>query len=100
MALRPLTISPRPPFTFRNGPAFVWLPAILVAALMAVPLIYLFIRAGQADADAWQDLTRGSTLRLLKNTALMATAVTGGSIALALPMAWLTTRTDLPWRRF
>ncbi len=100
MALRPLTISPRPPFTFRNGPAFVWLPAILVAALMAVPLIYLFIRAGQADADAWQDLTRGSTLRLLNNTALMATAVTGGSIALALPMAWLTTRTDLPWRRF
>lgn len=81
-------------------PAFVWAPAILVAAMMAVPLVYLVVRAGQADADAWRDLTRDSTLTLLRNTVLLSAAVMGGAIALALPMAWLTTRTDLPWRRF
>ncbi len=84
----------------RSPPSFIWLIGILVAALMAIPLIYLLIRAGQADADAWRDLTRSSTLRLLRNTVLMALAVTGGSAALALPMAWLTSRTDLPLRRF
>ena len=84
----------------RSPPSFIWLIGILIAALMAIPLIYLLIRAAQADADAWRDLTRSSTLRLLKNTVFMALAVTGGSAALALPMAWLTTRTDLSLRRF
>ena len=63
----------------RSPPSFIWLIGILVAALMAIPLIYLLIRAGQADADAWRDLTRSSTLRLLRNTVLMALAVAGGS---------------------
>ena len=84
----------------RRGPAFVWLPALAVAGAMAIPLGYLLVRAAQADADAWRDLTRDSTLTLLKNTALLALAVTAGSIALALPTVWLTVRTDLPWRRF
>ncbi len=84
----------------RRGPAFVWIAALAVAAAMAIPLVYLVVRAAQADADAWRDLTRDSTLTLLKNTVLLALAVTGAAIALALPMAWLTVRTDLPWRRF
>ena len=83
----------------RSPPSFIWLVSILIAALMAIPLIYLLIRAGQADADAWGNLTSSNTQRLLKNTVLLALAVTGGSATLALPMAWLTTRTDLPLRR-
>ena len=83
----------------RDRGSFVWLPAVLVAAAMAIPLIYLVVRGAGADADAWNDLLRGSTWRLLRNTVLLALAVTGASIAIALPIAWLTVRTDLPFRR-
>ena len=84
----------------RRGPAPVWILALIVAAAMAIPLVYLVIRAAQADADAWRELTRSSTYNLLKNTVLLAGAVTATSVALALPMAWLTVRSDIPWRRF
>lgn len=84
----------------RRGPAFVWVAAITVAAAMTIPLIYLVVRATQADAAAWDALLRDSTLRLLKNTVLLTLAVSGASIAIALPLAWLTLRTDLPGRRF
>ena len=90
---RPLLPSPR------RGPGFVWVPALTIAAAMTIPLIYLIIRAAQADADAWRDLTRDSTLQLLRNTVLLALAVTASALALALPLAWLTVRTDLPARR-
>ncbi len=80
-------------------PAFVWGPALIIAAAITLPLVYLVIRAAEADADAWRDLTRASTLRLLRNTALLAATVTATSLAVALPAAWLTVRTDLPGRR-
>ena len=94
-----ITAAPfwRPPF--RRRPSLVWVPALAVAGAMAIPLVYLGVRAAQADADAWQALTQDSTWRLLRNTALLAFAVTGASVALALPIAWLTTRTDVPLRR-
>ncbi len=82
-----------------EGRAFVWVLALLVAAAMTIPLIYLVVRAADADGEAWRDLTRASTWRLLRNTVLLVLAVTGASIALALPLAWLTVRTDLPLRR-
>jgi iron(III) transport system permease protein len=84
----------------RRQASFVWLPALLVAAAMTIPLIYLIVRAAGADAQAWRDLSSDSTWRLLRNTVLLAIAVTGASIAIALPAAWLTVRTDLPFRRF
>ena len=89
----------RPLRSRRHLPAAVWLAAAVVAAAMAIPLVYLVIRAAQADADAWNDLFRGATLHLFLRTAALAAAVTAASLALALPIAWLTARTDLPGRR-
>lgn len=66
---------------------------------MALPLVYLVVRASGAEADAWETLLRESTLRLLLHTALLAATVTGTALLLALPIAWLTVRTDLPGRR-
>ncbi|MCY3886468.1 MAG: iron ABC transporter permease [Chloroflexi bacterium] len=66
---------------------------------MLLPLIYLIIRALDADAAAWSALGDASSLRLVLRTALLALAVAGASLVLALPMAWLTVRTDLPLRR-
>ena len=92
-------VARRPPFRPPRRPSAVWIAAGLVAAALALPLLYLIIRAAQADADAWDTLLRLSTLRLLGRTVALAAAVTACSLALALPIAWLTVRTNLPARR-
>lgn len=76
---------------------------ILVAAavtvlVLLVPL-YLIVRGFGAGPEAIETLFSGRTLSMLANTLLLAVAVTCGAAALAIPLAWLTTTTDLPGRR-
>jgi iron(III) transport system permease protein len=85
---------------FAGAPAVVWLPALLVVLLMFLPLAYLVLRAAQGGSALVEILWRDRTLMLLRNTLTLAAAVTVSAIALSLPIAWLTSRTDLPWRRF
>ena len=66
---------------------------------MALPLTYLVVRTLGAGGEAWELLFRVRVLETLGRTLLLAVAVTGASIALAVPLAWLTVRTDLPLRR-
>lgn len=80
-------------------PAWLWLPALLVAFAMLLPLAYLAVRAGSAGRQALAIAGDPSTLRVLADTAVLATLVTTASALLAVPLAWLTTRTDLPGRR-
>ena len=80
-------------------PAVVSIPAILVAAAMVLPLAYLVLRTLGAGEEAWDLLFRVRVLETLGRTSLLAVAVTGASIAVAVPLAWLTVRTDLPFRR-
>ena len=63
-----------------------------------LPVVYLVLRASQAE-DALALILRASTLETLGRTLWLALTVTFSSIVLALPLAWLTTRTDLPLRR-
>lgn len=76
------------------------LPTLLVGALVAVPLVYLLVRAIGASDSAWRLLLRSRTLEILGNTVLLAVSVTTACSALALVLGWLTVRTDLPGRRF
>lgn len=80
-------------------PVWLWLPALLVAVAMLLPLAYLAVRAGGAGRQALAIAGDPSTLLVLANTVLLATLVTAASALLAVPLAWLTTRTDLPGRR-
>lgn len=80
-------------------PTLLWATGLLVGTLCAVPPVYLLVRAGQAPDRVWEVLTAGSTLTLAARTLLFGAAVTAGATAIALPMAWLTTRSDLPGRR-
>ena len=80
-------------------PVVVWVPALLVAAAMVLPLAYLVLRTLGTGSEAWDLLFRVRILETLVRTILLALAVTGGSILLAVPLAWLTVRTDLPFRR-
>jgi iron(III) transport system permease protein len=89
----------RNPLT-NGAPVVVWLPALLVGLVMLLPLVYLFIRASQGRTDLFDMIWRPRTFDLLKNTIILGAIVTLATIAISVPAAWLTSRTDLPWRRF
>jgi iron(III) transport system permease protein len=84
---------PRPPVA-------VWVTATAIVALLLIPVVYLVIRAVEGGQDALDLLLRPVTIELLWRTFGLAAAVTGASIAIGVPLAYLTTRTDLPARRF
>jgi iron(III) transport system permease protein len=70
-----------------------------VALLLLLPSSYLLVRAlGEAQA-AWEIVVRWRTLAIVGRTLQLALAVTAASMLVALPLAWLTVRTDLPLRR-
>ncbi len=78
----------------------VWLPAAAVGAAMVLPLVYLAVRASEAGWEEVSDTVLDtSTLAVLGRTVALAVLVTGAAVALAVPLAWLTARTDLPGRR-
>jgi iron(III) transport system permease protein len=86
-------------FHFTAPPLAVWLPALLVGTAMTLPLAYLLVRSAGASGEAWELLFRARTAQILGRSALLVIAVTSVSVAIALPVAWLTVRTDLPFRR-
>ncbi|MBA2452335.1 MAG: iron ABC transporter permease [Chloroflexia bacterium] len=67
---------------------------------MVLPIGYLVLRASQGGTDILDLIWRPRTFMLLRNTVVLATIVTVASVLISLPAAWLTSRTDLPWRRF
>ena len=80
-------------------PAVIWVPAVLVGAALLLPLVYLVVRTFDGGGDVWDLLFRQRVAAILGRTILLVATVTAASVALALPLAWLTTRTDLPFRR-
>src|SRR5688500_5362515 len=91
---------PLPSRAWRLPPVIIWLPASVVAAGMALPLIYLLIRSAQAGSELIPLLVRTRTVELILRSTGLALSVTIATVFLAVPLAWLTVRTDLPGRRF
>jgi iron(III) transport system permease protein len=89
-------VSPRTGGRFPRG---LFLLALPVCALMVLPVGYLIIRAAEADASSWDLILRARTVELALRSVGLAVAVTCAAGLLALPLAWLTVRTDLPGRR-
>jgi len=83
----------------RRAPGWLWGAGVAVAALALLPAVYLAVRAAEAEADTWSLLLRDRMWGLLWRTVGLAAAVTACAAALSLPLAWLTTRSDLPGRR-
>jgi iron(III) transport system permease protein len=81
-------------------PAFVTIAASFIAIAILSPVVYLVIRAlGAGVEEVWDLLSRPRTLQVLAQSAGLAAGVTGCSAAIAIPLAFLTVRTDLPGRR-
>ncbi len=81
-------------------PVSVRLPALLVAASMLVPVAYLVLVAAQLPPDRILAIAlEPATLELVGRSIGLALTVTAASVLIAVPVAWLTERTDLPARR-
>lgn len=102
-----MATTPLPPSRRRPLPAAAvarWLlsgAGLGVGVLMLLPLLYLLLRASEANlsqvlALVWQR----SILDLLGNTAALTGGVLVLSTAMALPLAWLVSRTTLVGRRW
>jgi iron(III) transport system permease protein len=77
-------------------PLPVWAASFIVCGAVLLPVLYLAVRAAGADEGIVPLLAAPRTLRVLFNTIALAAAVTASCTALAVPLAWLTVRTDLP----
>jgi len=70
-----------------------------VALAAALPVLYLAAAIGDDARAAAEQVWSSRTFGLLARSTGLAVAVTATAVALAVPLAWLTTRTDLPGRR-
>ncbi len=84
---------------FRKSPTLFILSSTVTFVLF-LPVLYLFLRAYEPDIHIPSFIFQENTLKILLNTLLLALAVTFSATMIALPLAWLTVKTDLPWRRF
>ena len=74
--------------------------ALAVGVAAALPIGYLVWRTFEYGFSASVDVaTSGRTLGLLWSTLKLAVAVTASSVVIAVPIAWLTVRTNLPGRQ-
>lgn len=76
------------------------LSSFAIVVVVLLPLAYLFLRAtGTGDENALDYLTRGRTIDIMLNSLWLVISVTMSAGAIGIPFAWLTTRSDLPFRR-
>lgn len=75
--------------------------AVCVALAAALPFGYLVWRTSEYGwSSALEVATSARSLELLWSTLILAVAVTLTAVAISIPVAWLTVRSDLPGRRF
>ena len=77
---------------------YIWLPAAVIALLMLLTPGYLLLRTLESGGSALDILLTLRTLGILLRTALLMALVTLGCVVLGVSLAWLTLRTDLPFR--
>jgi iron(III) transport system permease protein len=101
LPLRPFTRSARARVAGED-PSAPWPLAatgLVIAGLALLPLVYLIIRAVGVEGDALAFILRPRTIAVVGGTIALALLVGLGTILIGVPVAWLTTRTDLPGRR-
>lgn len=82
-------------------PSGITLSSGVIAALVVSPLLWLILRATQVNPERARDLLLSpQTAEILVTSIGLMLSVTGLSIVIGVPLAVLTTRTDLPFRRF
>ncbi|WP_435358212.1 ABC transporter permease [Haloarchaeobius sp. DFWS5] len=84
----------------RSYPLGLALASAVVGIVVVLPLLWLFVAAGEVSLpQAFDLLTRDTTTSVFVNSAVMVTGVTLFSVLIGVPLAYLTVRTNLPGRR-
>ena len=78
---------------------WVLIPSLIAAAACITPLIYLINRVAGSNSDIWVWLMRPKTIMIVARSIFLAITVTMLSVVIAVPIAWLTIRTNLPYRK-
>ena len=79
-----------------RAPVALLLPSLVGLALLVLPVIGLLVRTPWSQLTA--DIAATDTWTALRLSLECATAATGFSIVLGVPLAWLLARTDMPGR--
>ena len=77
----------------------LYIPALLVVALILIVPAYLLLRAAGAGSATIDTLLSARTWATMGNTLLLTCSVVVSTAAISVPLAWLVTATDLPGRR-
>ncbi|CAM5388205.1 ABC transporter permease OS=Streptomyces aurantiogriseus OX=66870 GN=GCM10010251_54080 PE=3 SV=1 [Streptomyces aurantiogriseus] len=81
-------------------PWVLGLPAVVAAVFAVLPLVYLCVRAlERGPGYAWDIVTTERAALLLGRSVGLAAVVVAACLVLGVSLAWLTTRTALPWAR-
>ena len=78
---------------------WILIPSLIAAVVCITPLIYLVNRVAGSDSDIWVWLIRPKTVNIFARSVFLAITVTMLSAVIAVPIAWLTIRTNLPYRQ-
>lgn len=73
--------------------------SLLVVAVVMIPVVYLVIRAIGAGQDGIDYLLKERTLQIIGNSIGLMLSVSCFASLIGIPYAWLTARSDLPYRR-
>ena len=85
----------------KHPPLYFVIPAVFIAAGVLLPLVYLVLRASEADWEVSSNLIfRERNLILLTNTIKLTLGVLFTTSLIAGPLAWLTVRTDIPHKKW
>lgn len=100
VAIRPAL---RPRRAVRRGahgaPVWVVIAAGSVVIAAMLPVVYLFIRGIDGGETTWDFLTRPQSMKVIWRTVTVIFTVTLFSLIVAVPSAWLTMRTNMPFRK-
>jgi iron(III) transport system permease protein len=94
-----LAHAPRTRALRRPPPLGLVIAGAAVGLLVALPVAFLLLRSLGAGAEALEVLTRWRVAGVLARTVALVGIVAAGSVAIAVPVAFLTLRTDMPLRR-
>ena len=73
--------------------------SLVVVTIVMIPVAFVIIRALGAGQEGIDYLMKARNLRIVGNSLALMLASTIFASAIGIPYAWLTSRSDLPWRR-
>jgi len=86
-------------FGARRPPLVLLGLGLVIGLAAALPALYLLVAVLDDTSGAVDAVMTSRTLGLVTRSLGLAAAVTVAAIAIAVPLAWLTVRSDLPGRR-